>query len=472
MSVKLILDNTLEYKNVDKFLSLNPKDELDINTPDNYFSKYEHSEKLIYSNETQNNFINTFLHAYNHHKTLVIRPDDIKLQILTIISICVNNNSEIFRSYFVDHEGKKNLTVKSASFNADYFCNKFAELLEENIKDKDFAKHYQTKFTTTNQIISTVNNITLMNTLKEYFSFTMILECGIPSVVLSGTDDDWVKLNETYEYMKSIFIDTELRPWFRHFDKIMDLFLQMRKGESTEYIKEMWKRVISYIPQGSGGDKILGGWVRLFVPYNGKNKIINNLEKDIPCFDLTKHEPKMMNYYKWQDEMKTFYFGGDWGEMFSSFITTPATLIYYDHIIEYKVEFYSGFFQPHLSETDEICFNIGYMLREDQQLKKDNLRKYYKSMGVTIKHKFSLEVPRSLQKKISEILDVFDVCCYNYVGVDPEEEERKEYYIKEGVQKIKAVYSYKYKIPSKFKDDTEKIEEIKKLFEIYRPDFY
>ena len=170
--------------------------------------------------------------------------------------------------------------------------------------------------------------------------------------------------------------------------------------------------------------------------------------------------------------MKEFYFGGDWTEMFSSFITTPATLIYYDHSNEYKVEFYSGFFEPHLSDNDEICFNVGYMLREDQKLKKNKLRRYYESMGVTNRNDFSLEVPKSLQKKISEILDVFGKCCYNYVGVDPEEEERKEYYIKEGVQQIKAIRSYKYKIPTKFKDDEEKIEEIKKLFKIYRPDFY
>lgn len=475
MSVKLILDNTLIHKNVTKFTTLNLKDTLDMTTPDNYYSKYEHSERLFHNNSyrTQNNFINAFLDAYNHHKTLIIRPDDIKLQILTIVSICVNNNSEKFRSYFVDHEDKKDLVVVGGDFNADYFCNKFAQLLEENIKDKDFAKHYTTKFTTTNQIISTVNNITLMNTLKEYFSFTMICECGIPSVILDGTDDDWIKLNETYHYMKSIFIDTELKPWFRHFDKIMDLFLQMRKGESTEYIKEMWKRVITYIPQGSGSDQILGGWVRLFVPYNNSNKIINNLEKDIPCFDLTKHTPtKDRDYYTWQDNMKEFYFGGDWDEMFSSFITTPATLILDNHSIEYKVEFYSGFFEPHLSEDDKIHFNVGYMLREDQQIKKNKLRRYYNSLGVNNRDKFSLEVPKSLQKKIHEILDVFNVYCYNYVGVDPEEEERKEYYIKEGVQKVKAVYSYKYKIPIKFKDDTEKIEEIKILFKIYSPEFY
>jgi len=183
MSVKIILDTTLEQKSINNFSTLLSKDELDLETPDNYFSQYEHSNKLIERLEndyrTQNNFINAFLDAYNYNKTLKLRPDDIKLQILTIISICINNNPEKFRSYFVDFQNKKELIVRNSVFDPDYFCKKFTELLDENIKDKVFASHFTNKFTTTNQIISTVNNITLMNTLKEYFSFTMILDCGI-----------------------------------------------------------------------------------------------------------------------------------------------------------------------------------------------------------------------------------------------------------------------------------------------------
>ena len=235
MSARIELDNTLEQKTVTNFSKLDVKPELDLKTPDNYFSQYEHSERLIQREgyRTTNNFVNAFLDAYNYHKTLVLRPDNIKLQILTIISICVNNNSEKFRNYFVDHDGKKELIVKNSTFSADYFCKKFAELLEENIKDKQFAQHYTNRFTTTNQIISTVNNITLMNTLKEYFSFTMMLECGIPAVVLEGTDEDWVKLNETYEYFKSVFGESELKDWFHQFDKIMELFMMMRKLSQT-----------------------------------------------------------------------------------------------------------------------------------------------------------------------------------------------------------------------------------------------
>jgi hypothetical protein len=455
MSVRIELDNTLEQKEIKNYTKLEIKSELDLKTPDNYFSQYEHSERLLerllerqdHDYRTQNNFINAFLDAYNFHKVLKIRPDDIKLQILTIISICVNNNPEKFRNYFVDHEGKKELIVKSTVFSADYFCGKFAELLEENIKDKDFAAHYTTRFTTTNQIISTVNNITLMNTLKEYFSYSMMLCCGIPAVILEGTDEDWIKLNESYLFFKKIFAETELKDWFRHFDKVMELFMMMRKTQketqiesdgilskisntiygmfinndvnqnlkdnNMTYIKEMWKRVISYIPQGSGGDKILGGWIRLFVPYNGSNKIIGGLNGEIACMDLTKSEPDRKNYYAWQEDMKKFYMGVDWNQMFSSYITTPANLIDYDDC-EYKVEFYSGFFPPHLTESDEICMNIGYIIREDQQIKKDKLKKYYISQGV--KYEDRLEIPKCLQKNIHEILDVFDKCSYTFYG--------------------------------------------------------
>lgn len=510
MSVRIELDNTLEQKEIINFIKLEIKSELDLKTNDNYFSQYEYSERLLECQEnsyrTQNNFINAFLDAYNYHKTLKIRPDDIKLQILTIISICVNNNPEKFRNYFVDHEGKKELTVKSNVFSADYFCGKFAELLEENIKDKEFAQHYMTKFSTTNQIISTVNNITLMNTLKEYFSYSMELSCGIPAVILEGTYEDWIKLNESYQFFKKIFAETELKDWFHHFDKVMELFMMMRKPPQTElegifgrlsntiyglftnandynvnknnmtYIKEMWKRVISYIPQGSGGGKILGGWVRLFVPYNSSNKIISGLNGEIACMDLTKSEPTKENYYKWQEDMKKFYMGSGWDELFSSFVTTPAKLIDYDQI-EYNVEFYSGFFPPHLTESDEVCMNIGYIIREDQQIKKDKLKKYYISQGVKCdEYGFGLEIPKCLQKKVHEILDVFDKCIFNYYGVDPEEEERKQYYLDEGVKKDvvenKSGSKSIYIVPEKFKDDEKAIEEIKELFKIYVVTYY
>lgn len=481
MSLKIVLDTTLENKSEPQFSSLQNQSELDLQKPDMYFSQFEYTDRLIErvdnNYRTSNNFVNAFIDSYNLHKSLKLRPDDIKLQILSIISTCVNNNPESFRSYFVDHEGKKELVVKSTVFSADYFCQKFAELLEENIKDKEFAKHYTNKFSTTNQIISTVNNITLMNTLKEYFSYSMMLSCGIPSVILEGTPQDWTQLEHTYQFFKSIFGESELKNWFRHFDKIMELFMKMRNLQETgthdadDYIKEMWKRVISYVPQGSGGDKILGGWIRLFVPYSSNNKIIGGLDTDIACLNLTKPEPaNSRNYYKWQNEMKEFYIASDWDDMTSSFVTTPAKLIDYDET-EYKVEFYSGFYPPHLTDIDEVCMNIGYMMREDQQVKTNKLKKYYLNKGVQIPNTHSVLIPKYLQKEYKKILEIFGVCMCSYYGVDPEEEARKQYFLDNGVQVKNNKYGYKLQVPSKFKDNSEEIEKMNRLFGAYRIEF-
>jgi hypothetical protein len=65
MSVKIILDETLEQKEIKNFTKLEIKSELDLKTPDNYFSQYEHSERLLERQDrdyrTQNNFINAFI---------------------------------------------------------------------------------------------------------------------------------------------------------------------------------------------------------------------------------------------------------------------------------------------------------------------------------------------------------------------------------------------------------------------------
>ena len=52
-----------------------------------------------------------FLYAYNSHEDILLSPDDIWMRICIYFSKYVNENAELLRSLFVDHEGKKKLTV-------------------------------------------------------------------------------------------------------------------------------------------------------------------------------------------------------------------------------------------------------------------------------------------------------------------------------------------------------------------------
>ena len=467
----IILDTSLKVKDNPELTTLTNQENLDITNPDNYCSEYEYTNNLIKNGETNNNFINCFISAYNLHKPILIKPDDIKLQLLTIVSTCINNNAEAFRSFFVNHEGKEELVVHNSHYSSEFFTDAFAKLMTDKINNPEFAKYYTDTFSTTTRLIQTVNNMTLMNTLKEYFSFTMVLECGIPSVILSGTIEDWNKLKETYNYFKSILLNTELANWFKHFDIVMDLFIDMRNlkesgiVEGTYYMKSLFKRVISYVPEGSGNDKILGGWIRLFVPYTQKNKVIKGLENKIPCLDLKLDAPSEENYdfWIWQDKMKQFYIAGGWTDMMSSCLTTPAKLIFYDSK-EYKVEFYSGFFNPCIY-NNIINLNIGYVLRENQTNKKKRLKQKYLSLGVKEKEHGSLLIPRVLRKEAWDIIKYFDKYGFSLYGVDPKEEELKQYYMTNGVYMDTSKFSKICNVPKIFED---KVDEIKEVFQAYR----
>jgi hypothetical protein len=52
-----------------------------------------------------------FLFAYNSHEDVVLSPDDIWLMVCIYFSKYVNDNAEQLRKVFVDHEGKKLLTI-------------------------------------------------------------------------------------------------------------------------------------------------------------------------------------------------------------------------------------------------------------------------------------------------------------------------------------------------------------------------
>jgi hypothetical protein len=501
-SLKIIFDTTLEKKEIKEFEHLANKLELDLTTPDKHFAEFEHNN-IIISKQTDSNFVNAFLNSYNNHLTIKIRPDDIKLQILLTVSTCINNNPEEYRSFFVDHTGKKELVLKNDFFDANYFCQTFGKLLEQNIKDPNFAQHYRSEFSTTNRIIKNVNNIILMNTLKEYFSCTMMLGCGIPSIVLNGSQEDWCELFKTYCYFKSILLNSELKDWFKHFDVVMNLFLDMRnlaqngEIEGTHYMKEMMKRIITYIPQGSGGQIFLGGWIRLFCPYNSSNKVIMNLDKDIPCLDLSSSEPSMgfragsqtsepsmgiragltktsepsksniKDYYGWQDEMKKFYNGCDWSQISTSRIITPAKLINYDST-EHQVEFYSGFFEPHLNDNGEICMNIGYLMRKNTEYAKNIMKQEYINKGVIDVGFGTIKIPESLKNDCVDIMMCFNA--YSSVYYDPETYgetlKLQKYYKENGVSLIN---SFTVNIPKKFE---EKVDEIMSIFECFRSRMY
>ncbi len=100
-SLRIVLNDTLIPETItdDDITTLLVQTTIDMSCEKHYYANYEKPNILQYSDVTKNNFVNAFLQAYNNHKTLKIRPDDIKLQLTMIISTFVNNNAEMMRSF-------------------------------------------------------------------------------------------------------------------------------------------------------------------------------------------------------------------------------------------------------------------------------------------------------------------------------------------------------------------------------------
>jgi len=447
--LKVILNRTLS-DNTDKIeyaADLKVQQQyLDMTNPDVHYSEYEHSTKLV-KPMTHNNFINTALAAYNGHIPWRIRPDDIQTALQMAFATCFNNMQNCHM--FVAHQGKMKLSVANTRFDVNYFCDAFKTMMRDNIKDPEFIDAFTTHYTTTTPLLSTVGNMILMNTLKEYFSFEMVLSCGIPAIMMEGTLEDWQKLKAFYEYFKNFFRETELKEWFPHFDIIMEMFIEMRHlkdtdeddAEAPDHIKELWKRVISYVPEGSGGDTILGGWIRLFVPYTEKNKLIGGLERKIKCLDISTAIPTIDEKncsYKEQDILKDYYVAGGWNTMQTSYVTTPTDLIIpqFDGDKTYKVELYAGFFNPVIYTSIggylSVGSNVGFIMREDSVIRKQAQKEEYIKMGVRKKSRGGLEIPITLQDQWTEINKAFDECSCTWYVIDLE--EKIKFYLENGVK--------------------------------------
>src|SRR6266511_3325760 len=67
---------------------------------------------VLEKTSVKHGFVAAVLHAYNNHQHLSLTPDDIWLTIAQGVSDHININAEKLRYEFVNHKGKKTLSVE------------------------------------------------------------------------------------------------------------------------------------------------------------------------------------------------------------------------------------------------------------------------------------------------------------------------------------------------------------------------
>ena len=196
-----------------------------------------------------------FLQCYAEHRPIVLSPDIIWLVINQQLAKHIANNAEKFRSLIVSHEGKLEITIESdtdiLTENTDW--SKILEGFYSQIDSKtldNIAKDFVADFSTTGADERIASVVTLMKGVESYFKYTVHhLICGIPSVTLTGTPEDWKKLLKKCDILKKFGLST----WYQWLNPILTEFIRAAEGHPH---LAFWKNMVQ---SGRDEDFSLGG---------------------------------------------------------------------------------------------------------------------------------------------------------------------------------------------------------------------
>lgn len=224
-------------------------------------------------------FYQTLITAYAKHKSVTLSPDMIWLLISQGFARYVNAHAEELRHQLVNHEGKKELIVQAGndlfSAEADWptLIDGFASQIDQYTKG-DIANVITADFTTTGPVERVASQVTLMESVKSYFDYTLIIAiCGIPSITLKGTPEDWqLVLDKTRKLERY-----GLGKWLKDLEPILTEFVRAAEGHPNQ---KFWQDIVrkkrvdevrgpSCAPRSKPTE--FDGWfLKLFPDENGK----------------------------------------------------------------------------------------------------------------------------------------------------------------------------------------------------------
>lgn len=256
----------------------------------------EHLYKDNFIPSEGNSFVAAFLCSFQNHLPISIKPDDIWICIQHAVGMEINKYPEEYRSKFVNHEGQKELTVRRDGFSLDGpndWAGVFPEFKQQILENsKSRAELLLCDFSTTTTLLNNVQNICLMDIMKSYYKYSVMTMCGIPSIQLEGTLEDWELLLERTLRIQESFLEKE---WMVNLSNLVMKFTQAARG----YVDHKWWN--SFFKENDGsGTTYINGWINHLFPYDKDGKL-EDLEREIDSYPSgISKVPIIWNYHSKQ----------------------------------------------------------------------------------------------------------------------------------------------------------------------------
>ncbi|WP_426750403.1 DUF4419 domain-containing protein [Myxococcus sp. Y35] len=202
--------------------------------------------------------------AFSGHRPLVLTPDVLWITIAQGVALHVIRNAEALRFDLVRHRGRMRLTVTRDASRGDVASEDFwpgivAEFSAQ-IQGHSPAMHdlMVCDFSTTGPVERVVSQVVLMDAMREYFDYAVMCICGIPTITLEGSPDDWRKFRDKVEQLPRY----GLEGWARHLKPLCDEFIRASEGKAD---REFWRAI--YKLHHAYGRETFNGWIGKLFPF-------------------------------------------------------------------------------------------------------------------------------------------------------------------------------------------------------------
>ena len=206
-------------------------------------TSFFNEKNLEYQGESP--FYGTLIQAYAIHGSVTLSPDMIWLLISQGFARYVNAHAEELRPLLVSHTGKKKLTVIGVddlfSWDTDWpkIIGDFASLIDQHTKG-DIAHIITADFSTTGPVERVASQITLMESVESFFIYEYYSTCGIPSITLKGTPEDWQRVLEKAKKLSQYGLDG----WVKELEPILVEFIRASEGRPNQ---RFWQSIVKKI---------------------------------------------------------------------------------------------------------------------------------------------------------------------------------------------------------------------------------
>jgi len=199
--------------------------------------------------------------AFSEHRPLVLTPDVLWLTLAQGFAQHINNHAEALRSTVVSHKGQ--VTLQAATLQlatsqdwADVI-QQWSDTIQTHIP-ADLSHFMICDFSTTTPITRTVSQVVMLDAFQQYFDYEVVFICGIPTITVKGSVQDWVRIRERVDVMEGFHLDW----WTDRLKPICDGFIATVQGTPSQ---TFWKHIFS--PQEVYGGTVITGWLADLFPY-------------------------------------------------------------------------------------------------------------------------------------------------------------------------------------------------------------